>query len=69
MKLTELGKIVIINKRLDVLKQEICKFETGKVPRGIMSEYARLTKRKSKLAEILPIPKQPPMWAQRNLKI
>ena len=41
MKLTELGKIVIINKRLDALRQEICKFETGKVPSGIMSEYAR----------------------------
>lgn len=63
--ITELGKIVIINKRLDALRQEICKFEPGKVPSGIMLEYARLTKRKSKLAEILPIPKQMPMWAPK----
>lgn len=68
MKLTELGKIVIINKRLETLRQEFLKYEPGKVPASIMSEYSRLTKRKSKLSEILPIPKQPPMWAQRNAR-
>lgn len=66
--MTELGKIVIINKRLDALRQEFCKFEAGKVPYSVMLEYGQLTKRKSKLAEILPIPKQPPKWAQRNAR-
>lgn len=69
MKLTELGKIVIINKRLEILRTELYKYQAGQVPHSLMQEFSRLTKRRSKLAEILPIPKQPPRWAQRNLKI
>jgi hypothetical protein len=65
MKVTELGKIVIINKRLETLRQEFYKYAPGKVPESIMSEYNRLSKRKSKLSEILPIPKQMPRWAQK----
>lgn len=51
MKLTE------INNKIFVLKREINKYPTGKVPAGLLKDFSALTRERSVLLKNLPVPR------------